>query len=101
VKGPRRLDTALDSVLDALGVAQAVERHAVFREWEERLGPEIAHAAQPHRVDGETLIVRVATSAWLSELSLRQGELLRRLNAGRRRSSIRRLVFRLDPEAKG
>jgi hypothetical protein len=52
-------------------------------------------------VDGETLIVRVATSAWLSELSLRQGDLLRRLNAGRRRSSIRRLVFRLDPEAKG
>ncbi|HJU86284.1 MAG TPA: DUF721 domain-containing protein, partial [Gemmatimonadota bacterium] len=97
MKGPRRLDTAIDSVLDALGLAQAVERHAVFREWEERLGPEIAQAAQPHRVDGETLIVRVATSAWLSELSLRQGELLRRLNAGRRRSSIRRLVFRLDP----
>ena len=101
MKAPRRLDAALDSVLDALGVAQAVERHAVFREWEERLGPEIARAAHPHRVDGETLIVRVATSAWLNELSLRQGELLKRLNAGRRRSSIRRLVFRLDPEAKG
>jgi predicted nucleic acid-binding Zn ribbon protein len=101
VKGPRRLDSALDSVLESLGVAQAVERHAVFREWEERLGPEIARAAHPHRVDGETLIVRVTTSAWLNELSLRQGELLKRLNAGRRRSSIRRLVFRLDPEAKG
>jgi len=101
MKAPRRLDTALDSVLDALGLSQAVERHAVFREWEERLGPEIARAARPHRVDGETLIVRVATSAWLNELSLRQGELLRRLNAGRSRSSVRRLVFRLDPEAKG
>jgi hypothetical protein len=52
-------------------------------------------------VDGDTLIVRVTTSAWLNELSLRQGELLGRLNAGRRRSSVRRLVFRLDPEAKG
>lgn len=101
MKEPRRLDAALDSVLEALGVAQAVERHAVFREWEQRLGPEIARAAHPHRVDGETLIVRVTTSAWLSELSLRQADLLRRLNAGRRRSAIRRLVFRLDPEAKG
>ncbi|HET7692306.1 MAG TPA: DUF721 domain-containing protein [Gemmatimonadota bacterium] len=101
MKGPRRLDSALDSVLDALGLSQAVERHAVFREWAERLGPEIARSAHPHRVDGDTLIVRVATSAWLNELSLRQSELLKRLNAGRTRSSIRRLVFRLDPEAKG
>lgn len=101
MKGPRRLDAALDEVLDRLDLTGAVERHAVFREWEERLGPEIARAAHPHRVDGDTLIVRVTTSAWLNELSLRQGELLRRLNAGRRRSSVRRLVFRLDPEAKG
>ena len=101
MKAPRRLDSALDSVLDRLGLAQAVERHGVFREWEERLGPEIAGAAHPHRVDGDTLIVRVTTSAWLNELSLRQGELLRRLNAGRSRSRIQRLVFRLDPEAKG
>ena len=101
MKAPRRLDSALDSVLDRLGLAQAVEQHGVFREWEERLGPEIARAAHPHRVDGDTLIVRVTTSAWLNELSLRQGELLRRLNAGRSRSTIHRLVFRLDPEAKG
>jgi hypothetical protein len=52
-------------------------------------------------VDGDTLIVRVTSSAWLNELSLRQGEILRRLNAGRRRSAVQRLVFRLDPEAKG
>ena len=74
MKGPKRLETVLDSVLDALGLAQGVERHSVFREWEQRLGPEIARAAHPHRVDGDTLIVRVATSAWLNELSLRQGE---------------------------
>ena len=101
LKGPQRIDRALDGVLDRLGLAQAVERHGVFREWDARVGPEIARAARPHRVDGDTLIVRVATSAWLNELSLRQGELLRRLNAGRNRSRIQRLVFRLDPEAEG
>jgi predicted nucleic acid-binding Zn ribbon protein len=101
MKGPQRLNTALDAVLERLGLAEAVERHSVFREWEERLGPEIARAAHPHRVDGDTLIVRVTTSAWLNELSLRQGELMGRLNAGRSRSPVRRLVFRLDPEPKG
>lgn len=101
MRSPRRLGTELDAVLDKIGLAKVVERHAVFREWEERMGPEIARAARPQRVDGDTLIVGVASSAWLNELSLRQAELLGRLNAGRRRSSVGRLVFRLDPETKG
>jgi len=101
MRGPRRLGAELDAVLERIGLAKVVERHAVFREWEERVGPEIARAARPHRVDGDTLIVLVASSAWLNELSLRQAELLRRLNAGRSRSSVTRLVFRLDPESKG
>lgn len=98
---PDRIDSALDVVLDNLGVADVVERHAVFGEWDDRVGPEIARVARPHRLDGETLIVRVANSAWLNELSLRRNELLERLNDGRRRSEIRRLIFRIDPQTKG
>lgn len=98
---PAAVGEAIEAALERLGVAGVVERHAVFREWEERLGPEISRIARPHRLDGETLIVRVAHSAWLNELSMRRNELLQRLNAGRRRSRIGRLIFRLDPEAKG
>ncbi len=97
----RRIGGVLDTVLDNLGVASAVEQHAVFREWESRVGREIARAAQPHRVDGETLLVNVTNSAWMSELSLRQNELLERLNRGRRRTCVKRLIFRMDPRAKG
>jgi len=97
----RRIGGVLDTVLDDLGVASAIEQHAVFREWESRVGREIAGAAQPHRVDGETLLVNVASSAWMSELSLRQNELLERLNRGRRRTCVKRLIFRMDPRAKG
>ncbi len=85
----------LDRVLDRLGLGQVVESHAVFREWAERVGPEIARATRPHRVDGETLIVLVKDSAWMSELSLRSAELLARVNQGRERSAVRRLLFRL------
>ncbi|MDX1623425.1 MAG: DUF721 domain-containing protein [Gemmatimonadota bacterium] len=98
---PDRIDSALDAVLENLGVADVVERHAVFGEWDDRVGAEIARVARPHRLDGETLIVRVANSVWLNELSLRRNELLERLNDGRRRSEIRRLIFRIDPRTKG
>lgn len=100
-RGAREIGDAIDRVLDGLGLARLVEEHDVFREWPERVGGEIALVARPYRVDGDTLLVRVDNSAWVNELSLRQNELLARLNAGRRRSKIRRLIFRLDPEAKG
>jgi predicted nucleic acid-binding Zn ribbon protein len=97
----RHISGALDGVLDRLGLSRVVEQHDVFRTWAERVGPEIARAAHPYRIDGETLILRVANSAWMNELSLRQGELLKRLNAGRTHSAVKRLIFRLDPESKG
>ncbi len=101
VRRARHIAGVLDAVLDDLGVASAIEQHAVFREWESRVGREIARAAKPHRVDGETLLVNVTSSAWMSELSLRQNELLERLNRGRRRTCVKRLIFRMDPRAKG
>lgn len=95
------IGAALDRMLDELGWARPVERHTVFRSWSERMGPEIASAARPHRVDGDTLILRVANSAWMNELSLRQNELLIRLNEGRTHSKVTRLIFRLDPDSRG
>ncbi|MFN2383079.1 MAG: DUF721 domain-containing protein [Gemmatimonadota bacterium] len=97
-QGARHIGGALDGTLERLGVAGVVEQHAVFREWAERVGPEIAQAARPHRVEGDTLFVHVTSSAWMNELSLRQPELLTRLNAGRAFSAVARIIFRLDPE---
>ena len=95
---PRLVGRELDRVLERLGVAEVVESHTVFGEWADRVGPEIARAARPHRIDGETLIVLVRDSSWLTELSLRQRELLARLNTGREHSKIQRILFRLDPD---
>jgi len=98
---PREIGGAIEDVLERMGVTEEVERHAVFGEWAERVGREIARVARPHRVDGETLIVKVPSSAWAGELSLRQNDILERINEGRRRTLVRRLVFRIDPELKG
>ncbi|HUP01883.1 MAG TPA: DUF721 domain-containing protein [Gemmatimonadota bacterium] len=99
--GIRPIGDALDELLVRAGWARPVELHEVFRSWGERLGPEIARAARPYRIDGDTLIVRVVSSVWMNELSLRQREILERLNAGRTHSAVKRLIFRIDPEAKG
>lgn len=94
----RKVGSVIDTVLARLGVAEVVDRHGAFSEWPERVGPEIARAARPQRLDGDVLIVGVTSPAWMSELSLRRTEILRALNAGRTRGKIRKVIFRLDPE---
>lgn len=100
-KHARRVGTVIDRVLEQLSLEDVVEQHRVFREWETRVGREIARAARPHRLDGSTLIVHVENAAWMNELSLRQGDVLKRLNRGRKRTRIERLILRLDPGTRG
>lgn len=97
----RRVGTVIDKVLARLGVDEVVDRHRVFGEWSERVGPEIARAARPQRLDGDVLIVGVVSPAWMNELSLRRTEILKSLNARPTRGKIRKVIFRLEPEIEG
>lgn len=64
-------------------MAPKVEAAAVIPEWAERVGPAIAAVTEPLRVSDGTLVVAVTTSAWLMELNMMKGELMRHLNAGK------------------
>lgn len=79
--------------LQKKGIAGKVEAASVLPEWENLVGPGIAAAAQPIRVSDGTLFVAVNTSAWMMELNLMKGDLMRRLNAGKREGRIEQLVF--------
>lgn len=93
---PRLLGSSLPRVIEGLGLGPAFEDARMFEEWGAAVGPEIARVAHPHRLDGSTLIVHVKHSAWMNELSLRRSEILSRINAGRRRRKLTRLIFRID-----
>ena len=99
--GARSVGSVIDRVLARLGVDEVVDRYRVFGEWSALLGSDIARAARPQRLDGDVLIVGVASPAWMNELSLRRVEILRSLNAGRTRGKIRKVIFRLDPDIEG
>jgi predicted nucleic acid-binding Zn ribbon protein len=75
------------------GLTAKVEAASVVPEWEDLVGQGIAAVASPIRVSDGTLIVAVATSAWMMELNLMKADLMRRLNAGKRQGRIERLVF--------
>ena len=99
--GRRRKPSAIGDVLagylEQSGLAERVEQAAVLPEWPALVGPQIASVTEPRSItpDG-TLWVWVRTHAWMSELSLLEPELLRKLNARPLRQPIRRLRWQLQ-----
>ena len=103
---PQRVGGVIEALFGRLGIAEKVERAKVIAEWEELVGSRIAEVASPVRIQGETLFVAVESASWRMELSMMRPQLLRKLNAGRRRGRIEKIVFvqaggRLSEERDG
>jgi predicted nucleic acid-binding Zn ribbon protein len=90
---PQPLSELLTRFLDRSGLAPKLEAASVIPQWAERVGPQIAAVTEPIRLSDGTLFVAVSTSAWMMELSMMKGQLMRKLNAGRGAGRISALVF--------
>jgi len=94
-KKPTQLTDALKSFLQNTDVGERIEEASVVPEWAERVGPAIAAVTVPLRVNRGTLFVGVRSSSWLMELSMMEGEIIRRLNADRQRGRISKIRFQM------
>jgi len=90
---PKPIRGLVGAILKKLGVAEQVERAAIFSEWEDRVGEKIARRARPVRLNEGTLFVEVESSSWMMELQMMKRELMERINAGRESGRIEKLVF--------
>jgi predicted nucleic acid-binding Zn ribbon protein len=83
----------LSRFLNRSGLAAKVEAASVVPEWATLVGPQIAAVTEPLRVSDGVLFVAVETSAWIMELNLMKGDILRYVNAGKREGRINGIVF--------
>jgi len=97
-QGPTPLGEALGRFLEDAGLAERIEEASVVPEWEELVGEAIAKVTRPTRVSHGTLFVAVRSSAWLMELNMMRGEILRRLNARKERGRIEQIRFFMGEE---
>jgi len=94
---PRKLDDVMRDVLSRTGIADRVAQANVIPEWSSLVGPQIARVTQPLSVTTQgTLFVAVTTNAWMTELSLMEPDLLRRLNQRTGRLSIRKIRWQIQ-----
>lgn len=93
---PGPVGDALKDYLKSSGLAPRVEQAAVIPNWKKLVGAQIAAVTEPVSVSsGGILLVAVKTSAWMSELSLMEPQLLRAFNKNKTSGEIKKIRFRL------
>lgn len=98
-RGPAPLKEALDAWIARSGMVKRLDLAAAVEAWPDAVGPQVAAVTRALSVtpDG-TLMVRVATHAWATELGMMAPRILARINGSRRGRvlHIRWLVGPLD-----
>ena len=93
---PRKLGDVMSDVLKQSGIADRVAQANVFPDWSKLVGPQIAKVTEPLSVTPQgTLFVAVKTNAWMTELSLMEPDLLRRLNERTGRLRIKKIRWQI------
>jgi predicted nucleic acid-binding Zn ribbon protein len=70
----------------------------IWANWPTIVGQEVSSRAVPRSFNGKTLVVAVASSSWLQELSFLKAELLERLADAVGPGVVRDIRLVLDPE---
>jgi predicted nucleic acid-binding Zn ribbon protein len=93
---PMRISDALSSYLSGSGLRSRVDQAAIIPEWSRLVGPQIASVTEPYAIAADgTMFVGVQTSAWMTELSYLEPDLLEKLNAVVKGTPIRKIRWQL------
>ena len=90
---PQPVGDLVARFLDRAGFAPRIAAATVLTEWPTLVGPQIAAVTTATGLQDDTLFVAVANSAWMMELNLMKGALIKRVNTGRKEGRIEHIVF--------
>ncbi len=62
------------------GMEETAKRYEAITKWEEIVGPKVAAVTIPERVSHGNLIVKVTSSVWKYELTMRKQEILQKIH---------------------
>jgi predicted nucleic acid-binding Zn ribbon protein len=77
---PQNLSHILSRMLKDLGMEENAKRYEAITRWEEIVGPKVGAVTKPERISHGTLIVKVTSSVWKYELTMRKQEILSKIH---------------------
>lgn len=94
---PKKLGDVMGEVLSKAGISERIKQAQVIPEWRTLVGEQIARVTEPLSVTPQgTLFVAVQTNSWMTELSLMEPQLLKRLNERTGKLQIKRIRWQIQ-----
>jgi predicted nucleic acid-binding Zn ribbon protein len=87
------LGSSLEQLVDELGIRKKLAEYEAVLRWESLVGEHVARAASAVRIANGVLVVKVRTSSWRNELSLRKAEIIKTINTGIGRDVVKDIRF--------
>lgn len=79
-KKPVPVSSLLSELIQKKGWKKQINRNRIFLIWDQLVGPEIAHHAQPQVIRGKVLWINVSDSVWIQQLQFQKIMLLEQIN---------------------
>ena len=89
----RDVGSSIQQLVDDLGIRQKIDEYDAVLQWESLVGEHIANAASAVKIVKGVLFVKVRSSVWRNELSLRKEEILNTLNNALGREIVKDIRF--------
>ena len=80
MKRPQNVSNILSKMLKDFGMEENAKRYEALTRWEEIVGEKVAAVTVPEKVSHGTLIVKVTSSVWKYELTMRKQEILKKIH---------------------
>jgi predicted nucleic acid-binding Zn ribbon protein len=94
-KKPEPIAKILEGTLKSLHLDEHIKKYSIWNHWEEIVGKNIAKKASPSFLQDETLVVKVISHPWMTELSLMKNIILEKIRKKIEGCRIQNIRFEL------
>ena len=93
--GPKKLGAGFEQMMRHMNAPNTDVLRAVFVQWPEIVGEEVAAHARPSAIDGQTLVVTADDTTWASQLRWLENQLIERIERVSGSDRINKLKVRV------
>jgi len=97
---PELVSSILKETLRSLNLETGLKKYSVWEHWEEIVGSGVVGKAEPSHLLGDTLVVKVISHPWMTELSLMKPYLLENIRKKIEGCPIKNIRFELSIKAR-
>jgi predicted nucleic acid-binding Zn ribbon protein len=76
----KHINQTLNDLFKTYGIAEKVDKCRVVEKWPNVVGNNIGKISEAKRIEGKTLIVKVKSSTWKTELMMQKPQIIEKIN---------------------